>query len=72
MGQLSGLSLENDVILEAACVVTEANLEEVGERFDVVIHQALEVLNNMDKWCLETHGKVNFYFWHKKNQDKSK
>lgn len=56
---MSGLDIEKDVILEVACVITEANLQEVGERFNAVIHHPPKILDNMGSWCKEHHLKVN-------------
>ena len=55
---MSGLDADKDVLLEVACVVTEWNLEEVGERAEVIIHQPGEVLDNMNSWCQQHHGEV--------------
>lgn len=55
---MTGLVVEKHVILEIACIITEADLKVVGEPKQIVIHQNESVLNNMNQWCIEQHGKV--------------
>lgn len=57
--QLTGLDPEKDLILEVACIITEANLEEVGGRVNLVINQPDDVLQSMGEWCQDTHRKVS-------------
>lgn len=56
--QLTGLDPAKDVILEAACVITESNLDEVGEKMNLVINQPNNVLDEMGEWCQDMHRKV--------------
>jgi oligoribonuclease len=55
--EMSGLDPERCAILEIACVVTDADLNELGEGVDLVIHQPDEVLDAMDDWCTRHHGQ---------------
>lgn len=55
--EMSGLSPEQDRILELATVVTDANLEVVAESPVLVVHQSDAVLDGMDAWNRATHGK---------------
>ncbi len=55
--EMTGLSPDADRIIEVAMVVTDANLETVGESPVVVVHQADSVLDGMDAWNKSTHGK---------------
>ena len=55
--EMSGLKPESDVILELAAVVTNANLDVLGESPVFVVHQSDAVLDGMDAWNKGTHGK---------------
>jgi oligoribonuclease len=55
--EMSGLDPEHCVILEIACIVTDADLNEQGEGVDLVVHQEDEVLAAMDEWCTRHHGQ---------------
>jgi oligoribonuclease len=55
--QLTGLE-DHGKIMEIACLVTDPNLEILGDGVDIVVHQPDEVLNSMNAWCTEHHAKV--------------
>jgi oligoribonuclease len=55
--EMTGLEPETDVILEAVVVVTNAELEELAVSETFVIHQPDSVLDSMNAWCVEQHGK---------------
>lgn len=55
--EMSGLSPDDDRILEVAIVITDADLNVVGESPVLVVHQADAVLDGMDSWNRGTHGK---------------
>uniref|UniRef100_A0A7S0RKY5 Exonuclease domain-containing protein n=1 Tax=Pyramimonas obovata TaxID=1411642 RepID=A0A7S0RKY5_9CHLO len=55
--EMTGLDLEKDVILQIAVLITDGDLESVIEGPELVIHQSEEVLQNMNDWCIEHHGK---------------
>jgi oligoribonuclease len=55
--EMSGLSPENDRILELAAVVTDAELNVLGESPVLVIHQLDIVLEGMDAWNKGAHGR---------------
>ena len=55
--EMSGLSPENDRILEVALVITDSDLVIVAEAPVWVVHQAEAVLNGMDDWNKGTHKK---------------
>lgn len=55
--EMTGLDPEKERIIEAAVVVTEADLTLVAEGPVMVIHQSTEILDAMDKWNTSTHGK---------------
>ena len=56
--QLTGLEVESDHILEAACIVTDGDLNVVAECPLQVIHWPDDILNNMTEWPKEHHQKV--------------
>lgn len=54
---MTGLDLENDVIIEVFCLITNGDLELVDEDgWGVVVHQSKERMDQMVEWCIETHG----------------
>jgi oligoribonuclease len=55
--EMSGLSPDSDRILELAIVVTDAELNVLGESPVLVIHQSDSVLDGMDAWNKGTHGR---------------
>ena len=54
--EMSGLDPDSDVVLEAAFVVTDGNLDTVAEAPVWVLHQPDSVLDNMDEWNRRVHG----------------
>ncbi len=55
--EMTGLNSERDCIIEIATVITDTNLNVLAEGPALVIHQSDEMLNNMDDWCTNQHGK---------------
>jgi oligoribonuclease len=55
--EMTGLSPDNDRIIEVALVVTDNNLNTVAEAPVLVVHQSDEVLDGMDSWNKATHAK---------------
>ncbi|GHF87205.1 oligoribonuclease [Thalassotalea marina] len=55
--EMTGLDPEDDVILEIATIVTDSHLNIIAEGPVFAIHQSNDVLDNMNPWCIETHGK---------------
>lgn len=55
--EMSGLSPETDRILELAAVVTDAELNVLGESPEIIIHQSDAVLDGMDAWNTSTHTR---------------
>ncbi|HWI13611.1 MAG TPA: oligoribonuclease [Burkholderiales bacterium] len=55
--EMSGLDPEKERILEIAIVVTDGQLNTVGEAPVLVVHQADALLDAMDEWNRSTHGK---------------
>lgn len=54
--EMTGLDPVNDVIIEIACIVTDAELETVAEGPVIAIHQPDDVLDAMDAWNTRQHG----------------
>lgn len=55
--EMSGLDPERERIIEVAIVITDQHLETVAEAPIWVVHQPAEILDNMDEWNKNTHGK---------------
>lgn len=55
--EMTGLDPDNDQIIEIATIVTDAELNVLGEGPVLAIYQPDEVLNAMDDWNTNQHGK---------------
>ncbi|KAI9551549.1 hypothetical protein GHT06_021882 [Daphnia sinensis] len=55
--EMTGLDDTKDHILEAACLVTDGDLNLVAEGPNLIIHQPDTVLDAMGEWCKKTHGE---------------
>jgi oligoribonuclease len=55
--EMTGLSPEENRIIEMAMVVTDAQLETVAESPVWAVYQPPEVLAGMDEWNRKTHGR---------------
>jgi oligoribonuclease len=55
--EMTGLNPETDRIIELGLVVTNNALEIIAEAPIWVVHQPQEVLDRMDEWNRNTHGK---------------
>ena len=55
--EMSGLSPDNDRVLEVAIVITDAQLNVVAEGPVKLVHQADDVFERMDSWNKSTHRK---------------
>ncbi|MFJ7565597.1 oligoribonuclease [Herminiimonas sp. NPDC097707] len=55
--EMTGLDCDNDCIIEVAVVVTDAELNIIGEGPVFAIHQSDETLDKMDAWNKGTHGR---------------
>ncbi len=55
--EMSGLDLSRDVLLEVAALVTDSDLNVLGEGVDVVIHAEESVLGSMVEIVQEMHEK---------------
>ena len=57
---MTGLDFKKHHIMEAACVVTDSELNIIGEGVDLIINQPDSVLDGMNDWCKDHHGQVRF------------
>src|SRR3569832_214098 len=55
--EMTGLDPDKDRIIEIAVIVTDSNLNILGEGPVFAIHQPDEVLDSMDAWNKGTHGR---------------
>ncbi|GAB1266944.1 oligoribonuclease [Aurantivibrio infirmus] len=55
--EMTGLDTDNDVIIEIATLITNANLELLAEGPVLAINQPDEILAAMDEWNTNQHGK---------------
>ncbi|MFC3034097.1 oligoribonuclease [Pseudoalteromonas fenneropenaei] len=55
--EMTGLEPETDRILEIGTVVTDGALNVLAEGPVIAIHQSDELLDNMDEWCINQHGR---------------
>ena len=54
--EMTGLSPENDRIIEIATVVTDKDLNVLAEGPMIAVHQSDELLDGMDEWNTRQHG----------------
>ena len=55
--EMTGLDPNSDLIIEIATIVTDKNLNVIDRGPSIVVHQPDDVMNNMDEWCTNQHGK---------------
>ena len=56
--EMTGLEVfGKDQIMEIAIVITDKQLQRQGAEYHAVIHQPKPVLDQMNDWCTEHHGK---------------
>jgi oligoribonuclease len=53
--EMTGLDFKNDLLVEIACVITNAQLELVAEGLNIVIQAPAERLENMDPFVVNMH-----------------
>ncbi|MDO5669054.1 MAG: oligoribonuclease [Corynebacterium sp.] len=54
--EMTGLDLERHVIVEVAALITDADLQIIGEGVDLVVHATEEELAQMDDFVTNMHG----------------
>jgi len=56
--EMTGLDWNTDRIIEVAILITNGNLDVVDEEgFRMAVKTEKVVLDNMNEWCIEQHGK---------------
>jgi len=55
--EMTGLSPENDTIIEIATIVTDKHLNELAEGPVLAIGQSQDVMDAMDEWNTRQHGQ---------------
>lgn len=56
--EMTGLNVFQDHIIEICCIITDGNLEIIDEKgFESTVYQPKEVLDGMNEWCVNQHGK---------------
>ncbi len=55
--EMTGLDPDNDKIIELAAVITDSELNVLGESPVLVVHQSDAILDGMDDWNTSTHGR---------------
>lgn len=54
--EMTGLDPETCVVMEIATIVTDKELNILAQGPVIAVHQPDVVLDNMDEWCIKTHG----------------
>jgi oligoribonuclease len=54
--EMTGLDPEICVVMEIATIVTDKELNILAQGPVIAVHQSDKVLDNMDEWCVKTHG----------------
>ena len=55
--ETTGIDDRTSSILEIASIITDKDLNIVAEGPDLVIHQPDDILDTMDPWCIDQHGR---------------
>jgi len=55
--EMTGLDPETESIIEIATIVTDNNLNILAEGPNLVINQPKSLIDAMDEWCTDHHGK---------------
>ncbi|XP_078043868.1 oligoribonuclease isoform X1 [Augochlora pura] len=56
--EMTGLHVETSHIMEVACIITDKNLNIIGDELNLVINQPDEILENMNDWCMKHHKET--------------
>lgn len=54
--EMTGLKVEDDRILEIACIITDGQLDKTVEGPYLIINQSEECLARMNEWCQDHHS----------------
>ena len=56
--EMTGLDPRTDRIIEVATIVTDGHLNIIAEGPVIAVHQPDSVLDTMNEWCIDTHGRT--------------
>lgn len=56
--EMTGLNPKEDTILEIATIITDEQLNIIAKGPHIIINHPNKVLENMNEWCIEHHGKT--------------
>ncbi len=59
--EMTGLDVDNDLIIEIATIVTDSQLDVLAEGPALAIHQDLSILKAMDSWNTRQHSKSGLW-----------
>lgn len=56
--EMTGLNVDKDHIIEICCIITDGNLNIIDpEGYESTVYVPKKVLDNMNEWCVNQHGK---------------
>lgn len=56
--EMTGLDISKDHIIEICCIITDGNLNIIDEEgYESTVYVPKKVLDNMNEWCVNQHGK---------------
>lgn len=56
--EMTGLNVYEDHIIEICCIITDGHMNIIdSEGYESTIYYPKEVLDNMNEWCVDQHGK---------------
>ncbi|KAG1189990.1 hypothetical protein G6F36_003466 [Rhizopus arrhizus] len=55
--EMTGLDIKEDHLIEIAVLITDGDLNIVAKGPELVIYQPKEIMDSMNEWCTEHHGK---------------
>lgn len=61
---MTGLDVEKEEIMEAAVLVTDSELNIIAEGPNLILNVQDQLLDNMNDWCKQHHGKVLLCYHH--------
>lgn len=56
--EMTGLDPQTDQLLEIAVIITDGQLNPVDEGIEYVISTPKDVLDSMNPWCVDMHGRT--------------
>jgi len=54
--EMTGLNPQICKIIEVAVIITDLNFEPI-DKYERIVHQPKEIMDQMDDWCKKTHGE---------------